>query len=482
MSPERFVKDVLSGAADPMMNFPSSTVFTPYSVIRNISNQPASVTPTLWWMKGAAPQSAQLPQVTVLPHRTVNMNASALLSAAGLKNYNGSVNLVLGITAQAGALVMNGGSVDATNTYVFEVVPHGVAESAGKSISYWSTGNGDDTMFTLWNPADEDQDFLFTLYFTGGHYAYPIHLAARETRTFNVSEISGSAIPDADGNIVPAGIHEGSAEITGSLGEQQNILISEDAGIYNVKKAVCGATCETCGGEVLSGFEFDPFAVTVGGQAQQTFYIQWNSGTQYNLTNSSSWTSSATSVATVNLGMVTGVAPGTTTLSAYDSAFVPFYIPNFCYSNGNSNCPGGPSSGTGPGTVRLLYASKLFSTVFSEINAACVSGMAGWDREITEYIVDQTGQAFTYNGVTMTETLAIGNNGLNVSCGKNCSGQVTTVNNGDFPDRFLFCSTVCTAPTNAETDVTQVLFYNGIPVVQPNSLVYKCASITWNTQ
>jgi hypothetical protein len=207
---------LMSGAADPMMNFPAGTVFTPYSVVRNISNEPASVTPRLWWMAGARAQSAQLPQVTVPARRTVNLNAPALLTAAGLKNYNGSANLVLAISAQAGALVMNSGSVDASNTYVFEVVPHGVVESSGKAISYWSTANGDDTMFTLWNPADEDQDLVFTLYFLGGHYAYPIHLLARATRTFNVSEISGSAIPDAEGNVVPAGIREGSAEITGA--------------------------------------------------------------------------------------------------------------------------------------------------------------------------------------------------------------------------------------------------------------------------
>ena len=40
-----------------------------------------------------------------------------------------------------------------------------LAESASKSLSFWSTGKGDDTMITIWNPADEAQDFVFTLFF-----------------------------------------------------------------------------------------------------------------------------------------------------------------------------------------------------------------------------------------------------------------------------------------------------------------------------
>ena len=39
-----------------------------------------------------------------------------------------------------------------------------------------------------------------------------------------------------------------------------------------------------------------------------------------------------------------------------------------------------------------------------------------------------------------------------------------------------------TVPTNNETGVTQVSYYNGVSVVSPNILVYKCASISWNAQ
>ena len=116
--------------------------------------------------------------------------------------------------------------------YVFEVIPQGIGESISKSLSYWSTANGDDTMVTLWNPADEAQNLVFTLFFAGGSYRYPVPLGPRATRTFNVSEIIQSQLPDENGNTIPAGVHEGSAEIAGIQAEQEHILVAMAAGTY----------------------------------------------------------------------------------------------------------------------------------------------------------------------------------------------------------------------------------------------------------
>jgi hypothetical protein len=155
---------LMVGAADPMMSFPVGTTFTPYSVLRNVSDAPAAVTPTLWWMAGGAAHSAQLPVLNLQPGQSQSLNVVQTISAAGVKNFNGSVNLVFDIKGKPGAILLASGSVDQTNTYVFEVIPRGVGESAAKAIQHWHTANGDDTMVTIWNPADEAQDFIFTLF------------------------------------------------------------------------------------------------------------------------------------------------------------------------------------------------------------------------------------------------------------------------------------------------------------------------------
>ena len=158
-------------------------------------------------------------------------------------------------------VLLAGGSVDQSGTYVFGVRPMAILESVAKSLSYWSTGNGDDTMVTLWNPADQAQDFVFTLFFSGGHYAFPLHMEGRVTRTFNVSEIVNSGIPDAQGNRIQPSVQEGSAELTGSLGESQHILVTMDAGTYNVRKATCALHCFSCNGATEFWIAANPFSV-----------------------------------------------------------------------------------------------------------------------------------------------------------------------------------------------------------------------------
>ena len=108
------------GAADPMMRFPAGTTFTPYSVLRNISDQPTTIAPTVYWMEGATARVAQLQKITLTPSKTLSLDVMSLLASAALKNFNGSVNLILDVEGNQSVL-MASGSVDQKNTYVFEV-------------------------------------------------------------------------------------------------------------------------------------------------------------------------------------------------------------------------------------------------------------------------------------------------------------------------------------------------------------------------
>ncbi|HEY1575942.1 MAG TPA: hypothetical protein VGF82_02600, partial [Terracidiphilus sp.] len=238
---------LMAGVADPYMHFPDGVVFTPYSVLRNISSAPISVTPTLWWMQGTAPKSFQLSQFRLLPFETRTLDVPSMLTAAGLKDFSGYANLAFDTGGQTGLLPASG-SVDQSYNYSFPVVPRGILPSGSKSIAYWSTGNGDDTMVTMWNPADEVQSFTFRLVFSGGHYDRLMTLEPRATYMFSISEIMASPGPDLDGNVIPPGVHEGSAEIVGIEADNQSILIAEDSAIYNVRKATCGGSCQNCDG------------------------------------------------------------------------------------------------------------------------------------------------------------------------------------------------------------------------------------------
>ena len=250
------------------------------------------------------------------------------------------------------------------------------------SNSYWSTANGDDTMVTLWNPADEAQNLVFTLFFAGGSYRYPVPLGPRATRTFNVSEIIQSQIPDENGNTIPAGVHEGSAEIAGIQAEQEHILVAMAAGTYNVRKATCAGSCITCNGYTgVDEFDFLDGSIPVGSSTTVTFALLNNSGTYVNVSNSSTWSSSNSGIATVNTpGTAGGVAAGSFTAYA-TSSYQPEYSKFVCPTGDSVNCPEKEFQSSGQGVV--LPKPTVTSVTFSN---GLVLGVGG--------VMTVTGQNF----------------------------------------------------------------------------------------
>src|SRR5581483_11817481 len=101
--------------------FPSGTRFVPYTLLRSISDQAVSVTPTLRWMQGSVPQSMQTPQVTILPYHTLNLNLASLVAGSKQKTFKERGNVTLNFEGRLLSLLIASGSVDEKNTYVFEV-------------------------------------------------------------------------------------------------------------------------------------------------------------------------------------------------------------------------------------------------------------------------------------------------------------------------------------------------------------------------
>jgi hypothetical protein len=162
----------------------------------------------------------------------------------------------------------------------------------------------------------------------------------------SMSELTRNPTPDAAGNVVPAGVYQGSAEISGTQSEQEHILVAMDVGIYNVQKATCNGTCPTCMGFTSGSIAVDPFAVPIGGQTQETLYMQMGSGGQ-NSVPATNWASTNTSMATVSFGMVTGVGVGSPTISSNSQFEEAIFVPFDC----NSFCPSGFVAGSTPGNV-----------------------------------------------------------------------------------------------------------------------------------
>ena len=162
---------LMLGKPDPMMmpGFPKETSFSVYVSLRNTTEKPLDMALQLNYtsgmgMDGSMPVTRNLPAQHLAPFEAKQVDLQGPLSAAGLKNFNGSINLSTSFTGHGGDLVVATGSVDQTGTYVFEVEPQAVGTSNSKFTTYWGVANGNDTMFSLWNPTDTPQDIVATFY------------------------------------------------------------------------------------------------------------------------------------------------------------------------------------------------------------------------------------------------------------------------------------------------------------------------------
>jgi hypothetical protein len=292
-------------------------------------------------------------------------------------------------------------------------------------------------MVTLWNPADEPQDLVFTLFFSGGHYQYPIHLEARAAHQFNVSEVIHNQIPDAEGNVVPVTVHNGSAEISGRQAENESILVAIDAGTYNVQKATCSYICTTCDGVVPDGTQLvdNPFAVGVAATYQLQLQGTWNTGAVVDYTGGATWTSSETSVGTVSKGLVTGVAAGALDVTAAATS-----VPQYRYVCTEANspppaCPVLPAAATAPGTVGVtvtIFTSNCFNP---DPNTGYVDLTAGWADASNPTVcgLADTGPALPSGGACKPNYSGIKNcytvyNGTTNMCTSYCPGTLRTEN------------------------------------------------------
>ena len=222
-------------------------------------------------------------------------------------------------SGQAGALLASTGSVDTTGNYVFAVPAHAAGASAGKTSVFWTTANGFDTMYSIWNPASQAQPLLATFQLGNGRtYLYPVTVPALGTAMIDVKEIAEMGVPDSNGNTLPLSVTQGRVSFSAASGkptDPMNVVIG--GGIYNPAKAVCGDTCETCDGCTAFQITPNPAAAPVGVLTQLYAQCPWTTGGLYDYTESSNWTSGNSSIVEFESpGLANPVSPGATTVAA----------------------------------------------------------------------------------------------------------------------------------------------------------------------
>ncbi|HEV2386360.1 MAG TPA: Ig-like domain-containing protein [Candidatus Acidoferrales bacterium] len=327
---------MLVGKPDPTLGFPDSTRFTPYAFMRNTTGKTLAASLAVHYMLGGQPRTIPLPAWNFSPYQSAEIPIERLLDSAGLAGYDGNVTLAFSYTGGFGDLVVATGSVDQTGTYVFEVPVSATGQSWAKESPFWTTANGSDTMFTLWNSGTAPEDLVATITWNGmsGHYNLPVHLDAGASLVIDMAQLIALNRPDSDGKTIPPDVREGSAMFAGTGGMRQAINLVLSGGEYNVETATCCPFWYCCFGVVSYDVSPDPMTCPDNFICPARAKEGMSDGGQQDVTDASNWSSDNTSVATVGTGDVSGVGLGTAdihaTIQDQDGGLTCSYIGGLC--------------------------------------------------------------------------------------------------------------------------------------------------------
>jgi hypothetical protein len=457
---------------DPALAFPIGITLQPQLLIRNTTGRPLTAGLRFSWRGDTSTGKAQGPSLQLAPYQTRRIDIAALQDGKILPKAAHWTSVTLTTNSQPDEIMAVAASYDPTLQYGAQT-PFSDQLSFKWEGGMWEYDAQHSSIVTIGNGGTKPTQAALTLFYNQGTERYDLEqeLQPDEQWWLDLGKLIREHVPDKTGKTLPADLSSGSYEFR-DLTDPILGALFEGKVVYDKTFGHVTYGCMQCCADDSPWLMFSPLSLGVGGTAPNSVETQDCNG--YTIDVSSRfvghWSTTNTGIATVDgNGMHTGVAAGSTTTNTY----------GLLVQEGYHKCPLVSNPASGGDNVRVPFRGRLLNTAFSQ-PMSCPTGFAGWDRGIFEQIVDQFGQDYVTNGVPITETIAVGPNGLNLPAPT--TGSTTTQTGGAFNDRFFFCSSVCGAGGTGETDWTQVLFYSGITVLTPNFITLHCGGILWNAQ
>lgn len=324
---------VLLGKADPTMQFPVNTYFRPYAVLHNLSTHTATVHVELTTQNGPDKSNDRaLTDLTLQPGETAYYDFDSQFREKA-QMPDGLGNISFSFHGQVGDIQILTGSVDQSQSYVFEVPTSVQADSASRTLCFWSTEGDNDTMISIWNYKLTSQDLVLTLHYYGGTYQIPLKLGARSSYNLDVMSLLRSRLPDPKGVPIPDNIKNGSAFLSSIHGEIAPIGVAVSSSVFNVRNATCGNICNTCNGVTEMGFVSGIYTVVVGDSVQTTVNMTTNTGGVTSNPPGGVYNAGNTAIASINTaGIADGSSVGDTPIT-FTMYGVPIYAGTICAAN-----------------------------------------------------------------------------------------------------------------------------------------------------
>jgi peptidoglycan hydrolase-like protein with peptidoglycan-binding domain len=333
----------------------------------------------------------------------------------------------------------------------------------------------------------------------GNRYVIDTHfLEPGETAIIDYRKLRDQQTPDRNGQILPTDVKFGTVQWFPLFFDGTQHFIGRTEVLDRATGIASSFSCGSCpcSPNVNSAYT-SPSSVTVsmGGTASVRAAATMSDPCNFNpipdmtiIPPSWSTPPAFTMTAGAATSTLKGVSPGSgsyiTSNISDEWVYNPFESPE-CMKTGSRIV-----NPEGTGTVAAPFASRIVSTITSHAvntgtSPACSAGQAGWYRKVSKIVTDQRGANIVQGGQQLTETVTIGTpNNLGITGVQ--TGTATTNASGLFDDEFFVCTPACpasTGQTNASQTIKDTLSSGKGPyTLSPNTLVYKCGSITVNGQ
>jgi hypothetical protein len=332
-------------------------------------------------------------------------------------------------------------------------------ESLSQESPFWTVADEWDTMYLLWNWTDKAEDVVVTFYWSdgSGHFKLPVHLEAQGSATIDMAKVVAGGQPDAEGNVIPTRVRQGSAIFASPKGVTSPIKLAIWGAHFSARLGVAEACCLPCNGysevAISLSLSYNPissFGSVVGQSTQLYFLALFSDGSVHDFTGSATWSSSDTAVATVAGGLVTGAAGGSSQITASRSL-----VADGEKALGCGGCPGQQlmTAGAGGNVKTVGYVSMYSNTASTQTCTDSLGHTRTMPSRVVYYQVMDTSSPpapIKAAGISVAETISFSSSSPckpSDGCGqKPTAGSWTTDSSGIINqpgDVVVNCSATC---------------------------------------
>ena len=227
------------GTPLPEMGLPSTTVFKPVVVLRNVARSVIQVQPVFRYQVANSQRSFALPTVRLNSQQVAQLDLLRYWQSGQIPHEVSTGSLEMRYTGKPGSLFASATSVDQTGTYVLDarIDNHLAAGFAGE---FWCIEGDNNTFVSVKNISGSAATCSISLRYDAGRGVYemqPLRLESGEMRVINLKRLQAKRIPGANGEILPESAAFGGMKFVEEPGGKRFLV---EGGVFNPVTGTCG--------------------------------------------------------------------------------------------------------------------------------------------------------------------------------------------------------------------------------------------------